>query len=115
MFSGNSANIPERLRPERRNKLENEPIMNDSQSTRMSLLLRLRDGQSARAWSEFVDIYSPVIYGFARRQGLQDADAADLVQEVLRSGRLSFCGYGGQRDLHRGRLRTAVGRWLGDC
>ena len=28
---------------------------------------------------------APVIYGFARKRGLQDADAADLMQEVLRS------------------------------
>ncbi len=37
------------------------------------------------AWQEFVDVYGPVIYGFVRRRGLQDADAADLMQEVLRS------------------------------
>jgi RNA polymerase sigma-70 factor (ECF subfamily) len=30
-----------------------------------------------------VDIYAPLIYGFAHRHGLQDADAADLTQEVL--------------------------------
>ena len=31
----------------------------------------------------FVEIYAPLIYGFARRRGLQDADAADVGQEVL--------------------------------
>lgn len=30
-------------------------------------------------------IYAPVVYGFARRKGLQDSDAADVTQEVLRS------------------------------
>jgi RNA polymerase sigma-70 factor (ECF subfamily) len=30
-----------------------------------------------------VDIYAPLIYRFAQRHGLQDADAADLTQEVL--------------------------------
>ena len=30
-------------------------------------------------------LYAPVIYGFARKRGLQDADAADLMQDVLRS------------------------------
>ncbi|OWK38245.1 transcriptional control [Fimbriiglobus ruber] len=30
-------------------------------------------------------LYGPVVYGFARKRGLGDADAADLMQEVLRS------------------------------
>jgi RNA polymerase sigma factor (sigma-70 family) len=40
-------------------------------------------------------MYGPVVYGFARKRGLQDADAADLMQDVLRSvstaiGRLNY-------------------------
>lgn len=53
--------------------------------TRVTLLNRLKDGADAGAWSEFVHLYGPVVYGFARKRGLQDADAADLMQEVLRS------------------------------
>lgn len=53
--------------------------------TRVSLLVRLRDGDDMQAWPEFIGIYAPVVYGFARKRGLQDADAADLMQEVLRS------------------------------
>jgi RNA polymerase sigma-70 factor (ECF subfamily) len=49
------------------------------------LLVRLRDGGDSEAWQEFVHLYAPIIYGFARKRGLQDADAADLMQEVLRS------------------------------
>ncbi len=59
--------------------------MQDSPATRASLLVRLRDGDDADAWQEFVHLYAPIIYGFARKRGLQDADAADLMQEVLRS------------------------------
>jgi RNA polymerase sigma factor (sigma-70 family) len=59
--------------------------MQESPATRASLLVRLRDGGDAGAWQEFVRLYAPVIYGFARKRGLQDADAADLMQEVLRS------------------------------
>jgi RNA polymerase sigma-70 factor (ECF subfamily) len=51
--------------------------------TRASLLVRLRDPQDGAAWREFVDLYVPVIYAYARRQGLQDADAVDLSQGVL--------------------------------
>src|ERR1700722_3969413 len=48
-----------------------------------SLLVRLRDPQDEAAWAQFVDLYTPLVYGYARKQGLQDADAADLCQEVL--------------------------------
>lgn len=53
--------------------------------TRVTLLARIRDGRDADAWREFVGIYGPVVYRFARNRGLQDADAADLMQDVLRS------------------------------
>ena len=59
--------------------------MADIPSTRLSLLARLRDGRDHAAWSDFVRLYAPVLYRFGRRKGLQDADAADLTQEVLRS------------------------------
>lgn len=78
--------------------------MDDSQATRESLLIRLEDTRDRQAWADFVDLYSPVIYGFARRHGLQDADAADLVQEVLRSVARSILKY----DRRKGRFRN----WL---
>ncbi|MBL9085207.1 MAG: sigma-70 family RNA polymerase sigma factor [Planctomycetales bacterium] len=59
--------------------------VDDSPLTRVSLLVKLRDGTNHAAWREFVQLYSPVVYGFARRRGLQDADAADLMQDVMRS------------------------------
>ncbi len=59
--------------------------MQDSPATRASLLVRLRDADNGPAWQEFVQLYAPVIYRFARKRGLQDADAADVMQDVLRS------------------------------
>jgi RNA polymerase sigma factor (sigma-70 family) len=59
--------------------------MSEIPDTRHSLLVRLRDTADECAWTEFVSIYEPAIYGFARKKGLQDADARDLCQEVLRS------------------------------
>lgn len=53
--------------------------------TRVTLLNRLKSGRDADAWREFFQLYGPVVYSFARNRGLQDADAADLMQEVLRS------------------------------
>jgi RNA polymerase sigma-70 factor (ECF subfamily) len=51
--------------------------------TRQSLILRLPDGSDAEAWSQFVAIYSPLVYRLARSRGFQDADACEIVQEVL--------------------------------
>jgi RNA polymerase sigma factor (sigma-70 family) len=69
--------------------------MSAAPSTRASLLVRLRDPGDDDAWRQFVQLYAPVVYGFARQRQLQDADAADLTQEVLRSvmtsaGRLDY-------------------------
>ena len=59
--------------------------MNDPQPTRASLLIRIRNQADREAWSQFVEIYAPLIYGFGRNRGLQDSDAADLTQDVLQS------------------------------
>jgi RNA polymerase sigma-70 factor (ECF subfamily) len=59
--------------------------MEQSPATRASLLVRIRDARDQEAWRQFTEVYAALIYGFARRRGLQDADAADLMQEVLRA------------------------------
>lgn len=58
--------------------------MSQAPDTRASLLLRLSASDEA-AWGEFVELYEPLILGFARSRGLQEADARDLCQEVLRA------------------------------
>jgi len=82
--------------------------------TRASLLVRLRDRQDARAWAEFVKLYVPVVYGYLRKQGLQDADAADLCQEVLRAVTvaISRLEYDPARGTFRNWLFTIVRRKL---
>ena len=59
--------------------------MDDPQSTRVSLLVRIRNPADDDAWRQFVALYAPLVYGFTKRRGLQDADAADLTQDVLRA------------------------------
>src|SRR5882672_1880358 len=54
-----------------------------SPTTRASLLFRLRDSQDHEAWVEFVSLYEPVAYRLLRRHGLQDADAREVMQELL--------------------------------
>jgi RNA polymerase sigma-70 factor (ECF subfamily) len=52
-------------------------------TTRASLLLRLCDSEDHEAWVDFVTLYEPVIYRSLRQRGLQDADARDVMQELL--------------------------------
>ena len=59
--------------------------MDESPATRRSLIVKLRDPADTAAWHEFVANYGPLVYGLARRKGLQDADANDLCQEVFRA------------------------------
>lgn len=61
----------------------NTPEGQAPNATPASLLLRLRQPSAVHAWDEFVDLYTPLIYHWARRAGLAEADAADLVQEVF--------------------------------
>jgi RNA polymerase sigma-70 factor (ECF subfamily) len=84
--------------------------MSDAPATRLSLLVRLRDSRDDGAWSQFVEIYAPLVYGFARKHGLQDADAADLTQDVLQavSGGIRRFDYDPHRGSFRGWLFTVV-------
>src|SRR5207245_5257494 len=90
--------------------------MTESPITRPSLLVRLRDARDELAWSQFVEIYAPLVYGFARKHGLQDADAADVTQDVLRSvaGAAKKLEYDPQRGSFRGWLFTVVRNRLRD-
>lgn len=53
------------------------------QDTSASLLKRLAQGDDMLAWGRFVDLYGPLVHAWGVRAGLQPADAADLVQDVL--------------------------------
>ncbi len=54
-------------------------------TTSESLLFRLQDQNSPddSAWQQFVRIYTPLIFYWARKTGMAQSDASDLVQDVL--------------------------------
>src|SRR5438552_19010705 len=90
--------------------------MSDSPGTRPSLLVRIRDPGDREAWRQFVALYAPLIHGLCRRRGLQDADAADLTQEVLRTVALAAPAlhYDPARGSFRGWLYTVASRKIHD-
>jgi RNA polymerase sigma factor (sigma-70 family) len=84
--------------------------------TQPSLLLRIRRPHDAAAWRQFVELYAPLVYGFLRKQGLQDADAADVAQDVLRTvaTRIDELEYNPARGSFRGWLFAVVHSRLAD-
>lgn len=74
--------------------------------TRASLILRLRDAADVAAWDEVAAIYGPLVFRLAVRQGLQAADADDVVQEVFAAVASTVTKWVEQP--HRGRFRS----WL---
>ena len=52
-------------------------------TTSLTLLERLRTPGDQEAWSCFARLYTPLLYYWCRRVGLQEQDAADLVQDVF--------------------------------
>ncbi len=83
-----------------------ESHVSEIPDTRASLLLRIRDPADHAAWNEFAATYQPVIYRMARRRGLQDADAHDLVQQVMASVSRAVAEF--DPDRRQGRFRS----WL---
>ncbi len=81
-------------------------LMTGIPDTRASLIVRLPDAEDAPAWREFAEIYEPFVYQFARRRGLQDSDACELVQEVFLGVAKAVRRW--EPDTQRARFRT----WL---
>lgn len=84
-------------------------------STHLTLLQRANRGDSS-AWKRMVQIYSPLVYSWARRGGLQSADAADVVQETMASVSRDLEKYDPDvaSGKFRGWLRTITRRRIAD-
>jgi RNA polymerase sigma-70 factor (ECF subfamily) len=60
-----------------------EPTTDSYLPTRQSLISRLRDWQDKEGWQEFFETYWRLIYNVARKSGLADAQAQDVVQQTF--------------------------------
>ncbi len=58
-------------------------LVEDSIPTRYSLLSRMQDREDQDSWKDFFDTYWRLIYSFAIKSGLTDAEAQDVVQETV--------------------------------
>jgi RNA polymerase sigma-70 factor (ECF subfamily) len=59
------------------------PPADDSLPTRASLLSRLRDLGDSDSWRAFFETYWRLLYNVARKSGLNDSEAQDVVQETV--------------------------------
>ena len=81
-------------------------------STRPSLLMRIRNNDDAQAWLEFFELYSPLLYGYARDRGLSHEDAEDIRASCYETivKRIAEFDYSDQNSGFRAWLRTMVNR-----
>lgn len=84
--------------------------------TRRSLLSRLRDLDDHESWRAFFDRYWRMLYKVARRAGLSEADAEDVVQEtvVAVARQMPRFRYDAARGTFKGWLFRIVGRRVSD-
>jgi RNA polymerase sigma-70 factor (ECF subfamily) len=82
--------------------------------TSPTLLRRLRNAHDREAWERFVELYTPVLYRWARRSGLADPDACDVLQDIflLLFEKLPEFAYDPQKGRFRGWLRTVASNKL---
>jgi RNA polymerase sigma-70 factor (ECF subfamily) len=82
-------------------------------TTSVSLLQRLREPSAQDAWARFAELYTPLLYYWARRLGMAEEDAADLIQDLFATlvQKLPGFRYEPTRTF-RGWLRTLlVNKW----
>jgi RNA polymerase sigma factor (sigma-70 family) len=79
-------------------------------TTRRTLLVRLKDPGDEHAWPEFVSLYRPILVRYARARGLPITEAEDIAQQCLVAvvRRIASFEYDRQRGGFKRWLRTLV-------
>ena len=87
-----------------------EPSTDALFPTRQSLLARLHDWQDQEGWREFFDCYWRLIYNVARKSGLGDSEAQDVVQNTFMylARRMPRFRYDRTRGAFKSWLRTVT-------
>jgi RNA polymerase sigma-70 factor (ECF subfamily) len=89
----------------------------DMYTTHVSLLERLRQPDQQAAWTRFVQLYTPLLYYWARRKGLQEQAAEDLVQEVfvVLVKKLPEFSYDRHKSFRGWLRKITLNKWRDDC
>jgi RNA polymerase sigma-70 factor, ECF subfamily len=87
----------------------------DPSSISTTLLDRVRAADPV-AWGRLIALYTPTVYGWCRRAGLQEADAEDVGQEVFRAVHRAINRFRREKpgDSFRGWLRVVTRNQIRD-
>ena len=85
-------------------------------TTRATLLERIRDREDAAAWRQFDSIYRPMLMQFALGKGLDHAQAEDVTQHCMSAIHKHIDGfdYDPKKGRFKGWLRTLVNNRIRD-
>ena len=84
----------------------------NNETTRSSVIRAVADTENAAAWNRLFDLYAGFVYSIARRKGLNDADADDIVQMVFADLARTLPSF--KYDREKGRFRSylaALVKW----
>ena len=84
----------------------------NNESTRSSVLRAVANTENEAAWNRLFDLYAGFVYSIARRKGLNDADADDIVQMVFSDLARNLPSF--KYDREKGRFRSylaALVKW----
>jgi RNA polymerase sigma factor (sigma-70 family) len=86
------------------------------ESTRSSLLERLKDLEDQEGWNDFFYTYWRLIYNVARKARMSDSEAMDVVQDTMISVAKDIGGfvYNREKGTFRGWLSTLTRRRVAD-
>lgn len=85
-------------------------------TTRPTLLLRVRHRDDQSAWKEFFDLYFPLLSRYARHRGLAQDQADEIAQDCMKvlAETMGSFDYSRDRGTFKGYLFTLVVRRIGD-